>query len=158
MPGGEITSALAAIGGAVVGGLASFGSTWVRERSQSRRDLLEREMVKRETTYAEFIEQGSKLYVDTAMHNIHDDDEACVQAIVESTVSLYSVASRIRLFASERVIKEAEDVLDLIVNQLDSENLSVEQLHKSGEFKEKDPLKTFSTICRRELREMLKAN
>jgi hypothetical protein len=154
---GEITSALAAIGGAFVGGLASFGSTWVRERSQSRRDLLEREMVKRETTYAEFIEKGSKLYVDTAMHNIHDN-EACVQAIVESTVSLYGVASRIRLFASDRVIKEAEDVLDLIMTQLDSENLSVEQLHKSGEFKEKDPLKTFSIICRRELREMLKAN
>jgi hypothetical protein len=114
-------------------------------------------MVKRETTYAEFIEQGSRLYVDTAMHNIHDD-EASVHVIVESAVSLYGVASRIRLFASDRVIKEAEEVLDLIMKQFDSENLSVEQLRKSGEFKEKDPLKTFSIICRRELKEMLKAN
>ncbi len=154
--GGEVISALAAIGGAFVGGLASFASTWVRERSQIRRDLLEREMVKRENTYAEFIDQGSKLYVATAIHNIHDDD-AQVHAIVEAAVSLYGVASRLRLFASDRVIKEAEDVLDLIMKQFGAENLSVEQLRKGGEFKEKDPLKTFSVICRRELKDMLKA-
>lgn len=152
---GEITSALAAIGGAFVGGLTSLASNWVRERSQSRRDLLEREMVKRETSYAEFIDQASKLYVATAIHNIHDDD-AQVHAIVESAVSLYGIASRIRLFASDRVIKEAENLLDLIMKQFGAENLSVEQL-RNGEFKERDPLKTFSVICRRELKDMLKA-
>jgi hypothetical protein len=70
--GGEISNGLAAITGALVGGLASLASTWVGERTRHRRDVLQREINKRETTYYDFIQHASKLYVESATHNIND--------------------------------------------------------------------------------------
>jgi hypothetical protein len=147
---GEVTSAAAAIMGAFVGGLASLTSTWLGERSRHRRDLVQREISKRETSYADFIDQASKLFVASATHNIEDDEVE-----LEETVSLYAVASRIRLFASDQVIQEAEQVLDLIITQYGAENLSVEELRETA-MEKKDPLKSFSAICRRELKEVQK--
>jgi hypothetical protein len=147
MPG-EVTSAAAAILGAFVGGLASLTSTWLGERSRHRRDMVQREIAKRETAYADFIDQASKLFVASATHNINDDEVE-----LEGTVSLYAVASRIRLFASDQVMNEAEGVLDLIITQYGAENISVEQLRKTA-MEKKDPLKGFSAVCRRELKEV----
>ena len=143
---GELTSAGAAIMGAVVGGLASLTSTLLGERSRHRRDLLQREISKRETAYSDFIQQASKLFVASATHHINDDEGE-----VEGTVSLYAVASRIRLFASEEVMGEAEQVLDLIIKQYGAENVSVEQLRRTA-MEKQDPLKGFSVICRHELK------
>ena len=147
MPG-EMTSGVAVLMGAVVGGLASLTSTMLGERSRHKRDLMQREISKRETAYSEFIDHASKLWVASATHHINDD-----QAEVEGTVSLYAVASRIRLFASDQVMEEAEGVLQLIITQYGAENLSVEQLRRTA-MEKKDPLKEFSVICRRELKEI----
>jgi len=149
-----ISNGLAAIMGALVGGLASLASTWVSERTRHKRDLLQREITKRETTYSDFIDHASKLYVTSATHNINDDD-ANLGSELDGAVSLYGIASRIRLFASDRVIQEAEAVLDLILNQFGAENISIEQLRKK-ELNERDPLKAFSISCRRELKTLQK--
>jgi hypothetical protein len=149
---GGISNGLAAITGALVGGLASLASAWVSERTRHRRDLLQREISKRETTYSDFIEHASRLYVTSATHNLKDED-ANFEAELEGAVSLYGIASRIRLFASDRVIKEAEAVLDLILMQFGAENISVEELREK-KLNERDPLKVFSVSCRRELQEL----
>ena len=148
---GGISNGLAAIMGALVGGLASLASTWVSERSRHKRDLLQREITKRETTYSDFINHASKLYVTSATHNL--DDDANLESELEGAVSLYGIASRIRLFASDRVIKEAEAVLDLILIQFGAENISVQEL-RAKKLNERDPLKTFSVSCRRELQDL----
>ena len=147
-----ISNGLAAILGALVGGLASLASAWVSERTRHRRDLLQREITKRETSYSDFIQQASKLYVASATHNVNDDD-ANLESELEGAVSLYGIASRIRLFASDRVIKEAEAVLDLILIQFGAENISVEELREK-KLNERDPLKPFSVSCRRELQDL----
>lgn len=144
-----VTSALAAITGAFVGGLASLANTWVGERSRHRRDLLQREISKRETTYSEFIERASNLYVASATHRIDDDDEE-----IAGMVSLYAASSRIRLFASDQVIVEVEKVIDRIARQYGADNLSAEQLRLSTVETRDDPLKGFSVICRHELRDL----
>ena len=149
---GGISNGLAAIMGALVGGLASLASTWVSERSRHKRDLVQREINKRETTYSEFIQSASKLYVESARHNLNDDD-ANVESELEGPVSLYGIASRIRLFASDGVIKEAEAVLDRILIQFGAENISIEQLREK-KLNEADPLKAFSVSCRRELQDL----
>ncbi|MFY9555867.1 MAG: hypothetical protein WAV47_14235 [Blastocatellia bacterium] len=149
---GGVTSALAAITGACVGGLASLASTWVGERSRHRRDLLQREIAKRETNYSEFIELASKLYVASATHRIDDDD-----AELPGVVSLYAVLSRIQLFASDQVIMEAVKVIDRIVKQYGDDNLSAEQLRMSTVKTRDDPLKAFSVICRYELQDLQRA-
>src|SRR6185436_597792 len=126
---GGLSNGLAAIMGALVGGLASLTSTWVSERTRHKRDLLQREITKRETTYSDFIDNASKLYVTSATHNLKDDD-VNLQRELEGAVSLYGIASRIRLFASDRVIKEAEAVLDLILIQFGAENIPLEELRE----------------------------
>ena len=147
MPG-EMTSGVAVLLGAIVGGLASLTSTVLGERSRHKRDLVQREISKRETAYSDFIEHASKLYVASATHHINDDENE-----LDGTVALYAVASRIRLFASDKVMDEAEDVLQLIIKQYGADNLSVEQLRRTA-MEKKDPLKEFSVICRRELKEI----
>ena len=142
-------SGVAAIMGAIVGGLASLTSTWVGERSRQKRDLLQREMVKREAAYSDFIDCASKVYVASATHHIDDDD-----AEVERAVSLYAVTSRIRLFASDQVIKEAEKVIDRIIMQYGDDNVSAEQFRMSVAETRDDPIKAFSVICRRELQDI----
>ena len=149
---GGISNGLAAIMGALVGGLASLTSTWVSERTRHKRDLLQREITKRESTYSEFIDHASKLYVTSATHNL-DDHDANFESELEGAVSLYGIASRIRLFASDRVIKEAEAVLDVILIQFGAENISLHELREK-KLNERDPLKTFSVSCRRELRDL----
>jgi len=113
--------------------------------------LIQREISKRETTYSDFIDHASKLYVTSAIHNVNDDSN--IESEVEGAVSLYGIASRIRLFASDRVIKEAEAVLDLILIQFGAENISVEELREK-KLNERDPLKAFSVSCRRELQDI----
>jgi len=149
---GEISNGLAAIMGALVGGLASLASTWVSERSRHKRDLLQREITRREAAYSDFIDHASKLYVTSATHKVNDDD-GNLESELEGAVSLYGIASRIRLFASDRVIKEAEAVLDLILVQFGAENISVEELREK-KLNERDPLKPFSVSCRRELQDL----
>ena len=147
-----ISNGAAAIMGAVVGGLASLTSTWVTERTRNRRELIQREITKRETTYSDFIDHASKLYVTSATHNL-DAEDGHHEAELEAAVSLYGIASRIRLFASDRVIKEAELVLDLVLMQFGAQNISVEELREK-KLNERDPLKMFSISCRRELHEL----
>jgi hypothetical protein len=108
--------------------------------------------MKRETTYSDFINHASKLYVTSATHNL-DDNDANLESELEGAVSLYGIASRIRLFASDRVIKEAEAVLDLILIQFGAENISVQEL-RAKKLNERDPLKAFSVSCRRELHDL----
>src|SRR5258705_13743369 len=144
-----ITSALAAVMGASVGGLASLASTWIGERNRNRRDLVQGEIVRRESTYSEFIEKASQLYAASATHRI-DDDEGEVGGLV----SLYAVSSRIRLFASDQVILEAEKVVARMMERYGDEKISAEQLRTSALESKKDPLKDFSIACRRELRDL----
>jgi hypothetical protein len=146
-----ISNGVAAIMGALVGGLASLASTWVSERTRHRRDLIQREITKRETTYSDFIDHASKLYVTSATHNLNEAN--VTEPELEEAVSLYGIASRIRLYASDRVIKETEAVLDLILTQYGAENISVEELREK-KLNERDPLKAFSVSCRRELKDL----
>src|SRR6185503_6979122 len=149
---GGVTGALAAITGAFVGGLTSLASTWMGERSRHRRELLQREIARRETNYSEFIELASKLYVASATHRIDDDD-----AEVAGVVSLYAVLSRIQLFASDQVIMEAVKVIDRIVKQYGDDNLSAEELRMSTVKTRDDPFIAFSGICRHELQGIKRA-
>src|SRR5262249_25699925 len=55
-------SALSALGGATIGGLASFGSSWLTQRTQLRFAHHEAIKAKREALYTEFIDEASRLY------------------------------------------------------------------------------------------------
>ena len=58
-------TALAAIAGSVVGGLASFATTYFTRRNQAHRDLLSRDVARREELYSHFIKEATNLYIDS---------------------------------------------------------------------------------------------
>jgi hypothetical protein len=53
-----LTSALAALGGSVIGATTPVLSNFVLQRSLTQRELTNREIAQREDLYAEFIRQG----------------------------------------------------------------------------------------------------
>src|SRR5215471_3397652 len=55
-------SALSALGGATIGGLVSFGSSWLTQRTQLCFAHHEAIKAKREALYTEFIDEASRLY------------------------------------------------------------------------------------------------
>ena len=133
--------ALAAIAGSLVGALGSAAGTWITARHQDRRDLLGKQIARREGLYSDFIGESARLLVDAMQHNVSD---------VQTLLPIYALLSRIRLSSSEPVLQEAEQVINTIVSTYPQPNLTPEQIESravSGE----DPLRQFSDTCRSEL-------
>jgi len=65
-------SPLAALGGALIGGLTSFAASWVTQQSQSRAQQLAHKLTRREQLYKDFVEEASKLYADSLVHETPD--------------------------------------------------------------------------------------
>jgi hypothetical protein len=141
-----IVSALAAVFGSLTGGLATVATTWVTQRTHSKRELVRAEITKRETLYGEFISECSRLFMDSLVH-VMDDPQAMLP--------VYAMLNRIRVSASKPVLAEAETILRRIANQYFAPNLSLEDLRAlvdSGG--DGDPLKSFGDACRAELKSM----
>jgi len=133
--------ALAAIAGSLVGALGSAAATWIAARHQDRRDLLGKQIARREALYSDFIGESARLLVDAMQHNAGD---------LQNMLPLYALLSRIRLSSSVTVLKEAEQVISAIVTTYPQPNLSAEQI-ESRAVSGQDPLRQFSDTCRIEL-------
>ena len=140
-----LLSALSAILGSLVGGSASILTAWLTQRTQGRRESIMTEVRKREAVYAEFIAEGSKLLVRGLEHDLEDP---------ERLNALYAMQNRIRLFASEEVLVQADRAVTQVIETYFSPNLSPEELRKILVTRPHDPLKEFSEACRRELRKL----
>ena len=134
-------SALAAICGSLVGALGSSVSAWIAQRHQNRRDLLAKKIAHREQLYSDFISEGARAMVDAIQHTFQDPSRL---------IPAYSLLSRIRLSSSINVVESAERVVTTILDTYSGPNLTPEEI-QSKATKHDDPLREFSTICRREL-------
>jgi uncharacterized membrane protein YccC len=99
-------SALSALLGAAIGGLASFSSSWLTQRTQLRFNYHEAVRAKREALYADFITEASNRYGDALGHQTDD---------VAQLVKLYALVGRMRLVSSRAVVVAAEHTLDMII-------------------------------------------
>lgn len=133
--------ALAAIAGSLVGALGSATGTWITARHQDRRDLLGKQIARREELYSDFIGESARLLVDAMQHSAGD---------LQKLLPLYALLGRIRLSSSEPVLHEAEQVIDTIVSTYPQPNLTAEQI-QSQALNGHDPLRQFSDTCRSEL-------
>src|SRR5215813_15146777 len=97
-----VITAFAAIGGSLVGAFGSAAGTWINARHQDRRDLLGKQIARREALYSDFIAESARLLVDAMQHNSSD---------LQTMLPVYALASRIRLSSSEPVLEEAEQVI-----------------------------------------------
>ena len=138
-----VVSALAAVLGSLVGGGATVVTAWVTQRTQSRRQQLDEEVRKRETLYAEFIVESSKLAIDALDHTI-DNPEKLFQVI--------ALQNRIGLVGSDPVVQAADQTIRRILEQYFGPNLTREQMKELAmSARGKDPLSPFSRACREEL-------
>jgi hypothetical protein len=140
-----IISAMAAVLGSLVGGSATVATSWVTQRTLSKRELVGAEIRTRESLYGEFIRACSKLVVDSLERTLDKP---------ETLLPIYELLNRIRLCASDTVLAEAEQVLQRITEQYFAPNLSVDEIRalvRSGGTNA-DPLKSFGEACRVELK------
>jgi hypothetical protein len=141
-----LIAGLAAISGSIVGAFGSVVGTWITTRHQDLRDLLAKQMVRREALYSDFITESARLLVDALEHNTSDP---------QKLIPAYALLSRIRLSSSSSVLAQAEEVIKIILNTYPQPNLTAEQIEfraVNGE----DPLRQFSNTCRTELESMQK--
>ena len=120
-------SALSALGGATIGGLTSFGSSWLTQRTQLLFTYHEAIKAKREALYAEFVDEASRLYGDALGHQ--KDDPA-------DLVKIYALIGRIRLVSPRSVVTAAERTFDTIIEAYLGPNRTMHEVlddvHRGG--------------------------
>ena len=125
---------------------SSLISTWITQRYQDRRDVLYREIMRREALYAAFITEAARCFTAAAEHNLTEADPLAAP---------YALCNRIRLTARPEVLAAAEAVIKAIVDAYSRPNLTPEEV-ESAAISGVDPLREFSTVCRAELEEWRK--
>ena len=133
--------------GSVVGGLASFLTTFFTQRHQAHRDLLSRNAAHREELYSQFIKEAANLYADSLDKSLENP---------VSLVGMYSLVARIRLVSSDTVLAAAEKVADSIVDSYRRPPVTFEDVYKAVRESQVHPLKEFTEACREERKIMLK--
>ena len=140
MDAGYIT-ALAALGGAALGGFTSFATSWTTQHAQMNAERAASSKSRRQKLYKEFIDGAAKMYGDAL---IHDKLE------LSGLIDLHAIVSRMRVFSSEAVIESAVRVVLVITETYNQPNKSpteIEVMIQNGSI---DLLKGFSEACRQE--------
>jgi hypothetical protein len=65
-------SALAALSGAAIGGVTSFGTSWLSQQTQAKVQARAHKLSQREELYKHFIEKASKAYADSLARQASD--------------------------------------------------------------------------------------
>src|SRR3974377_14762 len=127
----SIISALAALGGAAIGGLTSVVGCWLTPQTQVTAQELAQDKLCRQELYKEFIEDASKTYGDALQHDKTD---------VSALVGIYTRISRMRVLSSLKVVESAEQVAKAIVDAYLAPNVTFPELRDLMEKGQLDPL------------------
>ena len=138
-------SAFAALAGSLIGGLTTFAAAWVTQRQQANVQWLLQEKTRRQELYQQFIEEASKLYVDSLIHD---------QAEIPPLVSLYASINKMRIVSNPGIAERADKVVRMIVDTYVLPNKTLPELRAMVESGSLDHLRQFSEACREELREL----
>jgi hypothetical protein len=136
-------SAFSALGGAIVGGLTSFLTSWFTQHAQLRNADREARRAKLEALYNDYLSEVARRYVDALTHQTEDP---------ASMVPLYVLGSRMRLASARAVIDAALRIEDTILETYLAPNLA---LHEVRDLAREGAMKTllvaFSEACREDL-------
>ena len=138
-------SALAALSGAAIGGLTSFATSWVTQRAQAKAQQLAHKLTRREELYKGFVEEASKLYADSLVHDTPD---------VSQLIRLYAMISMMRALSPTTIVENADKVGRMIVNTYLAPNKTFPELRDMVNSGTIDPLRDFSEACREELQRL----
>ena len=140
-----LATATAAGLGSLVGAAASITTTWISQHTQIRRSIAEWRQREREALFKEFINEASRLALDSLTRSMQSPD---------AMMKLYGLLSCIRLVSGHEVVRQGEACCNRIVEQYCGPNLTTDEIRKAVEanrLSELDPLKEFSKACRSEL-------
>lgn len=139
-----LLSAIAALTGSLIGGVATLTASWLTQRLQLRIQATVHEAAKRESLYAEFIIEASRRLADAWSHHAESP---------EVIAGLYSAVQRMRLASSDKVIHLADQVIQEVVEAYAAPDRTFDELRESIRGDEPpDALKDFGEACRIELR------
>ena len=109
-------SALAALAGAIIGGLTSFATSWFTQQAQIRNAGREARTAKLEALYNEYISLAASLYADALTHQMEE---------LSKMVPLYALGSRMRLVSARAVTDAAIRIDDAILQTYIDPNRSL---------------------------------
>jgi hypothetical protein len=110
-----LVSALSVAGGSLVGAMTTLASTWLTQRHSDRRERLAKALADRETLYATFISEASRVLIESFDHSLDR---------IDSLLPLYTLVGRIRLSSSQAVVTSAETLMREIVERYSRPNLT----------------------------------
>ena len=139
-------AALAALGGAAVGGLTSFATSWTTLRTQMKAQRNASSKSKRQKLYKAFIDDAAKIYGDALIH-----DKLEITGLIE----LHALVSRMRIVSSGPVIETAVNVVKAITETYTQPNKSPEEIEAMISNGSVDILRSFSEACRDEFEQSL---
>ena len=114
-------SAFSALAGAAIGGLASFSTSWLTQRTQIRHTQSEAERARLEVLYSEFIAESARLLGDALSHQKDD---------IADMVGLYALVGRMRLVSSPAVVAAADQIILGIIETYQGPNLALHEMHE----------------------------
>ena len=103
-------SALAALAGATIGGLTSFGTSWLSQQTQAKVQARAHKLSQREGLYKNFIEKASKAYADSLARQASDLTQ------ITQLVDLYALVSMMRVISSTPIFESANHLVRLIAD------------------------------------------
>ena len=139
---GAYLTAMAALGGAAVGGFTSFATSWTTLRTQMKAEGNASSKNRRRKVYTLFINQASKMYGDSLIHDTPD---------LAGLIELHALVNRIRIISSAPVIENAVKVVRVITETYSQPNRSPIEIEAMIQDGSVDLLSRFSEACRAEL-------
>ena len=133
---------VAALLGALIGGLLSAASSLLAQRVQSRSQWLSQEMQRRQQLYSEFIDAATSAYADALEH---DEPDAPMLSRV------YAEIGRMRLHSSNEVIREAYALVHQILAAYRGANRTALEIRELLAQDAVDIYSAFGDACRAEL-------
>jgi hypothetical protein len=138
-------SALAALAGAIIGGLTSFATSWLTQRTQLRHAHREAERAELKTLYNNFITEASRLFIEALTNKTDDIDD------ITGLVGLYAMAGRMRLISDQTVIDAATRAEDTIIETYLGPDYTVRELMDQARQGKISFLVEFGEACRKDL-------
>jgi hypothetical protein len=135
-------STIAALLGAIIGGMLSVLASWLAQRVQARTLWLVQELRRREDLYREFIHAATRCYGMALQRNVGD---------TETIAELYAELGRMRVISSPAVLHEAELIVDKILAAFLDPNRDFVEVREMLINHSIDLFSSFGRACRIEL-------
>lgn len=134
--------AIAALLGAVIGGILSVLASWLAQRVQAKAQWLSQEIQRRQQLYGDFIDAAVRCYGDALQK---EEPNAARLA------RLYGDMGRMRLHSSRAVVREANRIAHKILDTFGDANRSYVEIRDLLAQDAVDLFSNFGEACRAEL-------